>query len=146
MHNVELVKNDKVDDLLIVRTYSEYPQLPTGEYTALIGKISGCREEGIYGKYVKLTIPFLVKDPDSDDTITINFQSSNSMHPSGRLAPIIKGILGEMPDANFNLVDLEGAKVKVKLDDYMSPSGNIRSSVVSARKFRQKKKIENAIE
>lgn len=115
-------------------TTSGRRRLPEGEYLAKIGTITSEAVEGNRWNWTRLKIPFLIEDPETGETVTITFISSNTVAPGSRLYPILKGILGSEPTPGLNLQDLTNRKVFVTVQHSVDNRGLRWDIVVSVRR------------
>jgi hypothetical protein len=128
--------DEDVDDLLFIKRTNRKPKLAEGIFSGTIGKPKGERvfpEKFGEKPWTKVTIPFICKNPKSGEAVTVNFFASKSIGENSRLYPILKGIIGSVPDDGFSLKELEGKKVYVKIEHWVSGNGDIWENVVSAK-------------
>ncbi len=110
-----------------------------GDYPAKIGKLSAKKMMGVYEPWVRVTIPFNIKNRNSGKNVTVNFMASCSLNVNSRLFPIVKGILGKVPKGDFKLRQLEGKKVTVSIKHWEDKKGNVWENVVAVRQLKKKK-------
>lgn len=129
-----VVDDDEEDLLTLEAPPKREAQLPKGDYIAQVGKVTAERKIGETGKsWIKATIPFNIKK-SGGGTITIPFIASKNILPTGRLYPILEGILGEPPEPGFNLRQIEGKRVKVKIGHNEDSNGNVWEEILAVKK------------
>lgn len=132
---VDESKFNKDDNLMIMGEVKREPRLEVDDYPSTVGRGINAKREpiGMYGPWVKITIPFNVKDPKNDEIVTVNFIANKSIDPKSRLYSILKGILGRTPEAGLNLRELEGKRVMVSIEHRVDENGNVWENVSSVR-------------
>lgn len=138
---LELEESDEDDDdLFMLKESLRQPKLDEDDYLGTIGKVEAERvESGKYGPWVKITLPFIVKNPTTGEKVTVQFVANRSMDPKSRLYPILKGILGIAPSSGFNLKSVEGKKVKVSIEHRTDEKGNVWENIMAVRPFKKKR-------
>lgn len=121
------------ENLLILEDPAQYKVLEPGEHPAVVGRPLATKEYGERGPWIKVTLPFHVENPETKTIVDVPFFASNSMRPSGRLYPVIKGILGHNPEGGTNLKDLTGREVYVTIAHKVDSSGAIWPQISSVR-------------
>jgi hypothetical protein len=125
---------DKENDDLFIATYeTRKSNFAKGEYSSQVGKLNAERVQGDCGIWIKVTIPFLIRNPRTTKLETVNFTASKNLDPKKRLHPIVCGILGTDPGFNFDLRRLEGKKVKVRIGHHYDGNGNEWEEIVHVR-------------
>lgn len=136
---LDLEESDDDDDLFTLKESLRQPKLDEDDYLGTVGKPKAKKEEGKYGPWVKITLPFIIKHPETGEKITVPFIANRSMDPRSRLYPILKGILGVAPTSGFNLKSVEGKKVKVSIEHRPDEKGNVWENVIAVRPLRKKR-------
>ncbi|SMB82674.1 hypothetical protein SAMN00017405_0953 [Desulfonispora thiosulfatigenes DSM 11270] len=127
------------DDLFTLKESLRQPKLDETDYLGTVGKPKAEKEEGKYGPWVKITLPFIIKNPETGEKVTVPFVANRSMDPRSRLYSILKGILGAAPTSGFNLKGVEGKKVRVSIEHRTDEKGNVWENVIVVRPFRKKR-------
>lgn len=127
------------DDLLTLKESLREAKLDEDDYLATVGMPTAEKEEGKFGPWVKITLPFIIKSPETGEMVTVPFVANRSMDPKSRLYPILKGILGAAPSSGINLKSVEGKRVKVSIEHRTDEKGNVWENVIAARQIRKKK-------
>lgn len=132
---------DDEEDLFAMVKPKRISKLPEDEYLSIVGEVKAEKmPNGKFGKpWVRVTIPFDIKHPKTKETITVPFFANKSTGKNSRLYPIIKGILGHVPDEEYSLKDLIGKKVRVEIEHNQDDEGNVWENVVLVRPFKPKK-------
>lgn len=108
------------------------PQLKEMEYRATVGKITSTVIKTDSGSWNRITIPFEIWRTG----VTVLFFASNKLVRSGRLYPIVEGILGKAPNPKMNLGSLAGKSVVVSIKHRTDDSGNVWETITAARPLR----------
>ncbi|GED34938.1 hypothetical protein P9G84_16485 [Brevibacillus centrosporus] len=81
------------EDLLTVKKSLRKPKLDEDDYVAQVGQPKAEKmTTGQFGPWVKITIPFLIKHPDTKEGVTVEFSANRSIDSKSRLYPVLKGI------------------------------------------------------
>ncbi|MGG3887331.1 hypothetical protein [Brevibacillus panacihumi] len=137
--NYEETEGDD-EDLLTVKKLLRKPKLDEDDYVAKVGPPKAKKmATGEFGPWVKITIPFLIKHPDTKEGVTVEFSANRSIDSKSRLYPVLKGILGTELSNEIDLRDLEGRKVKVSIEHRKDEEGNVWENIVSVRKYTPKR-------
>jgi hypothetical protein len=115
--NPDPFKTKSIEDTFTVRLFVKNVLfLEAGEYLAVIREISSRRiENGRYGSYIEITIPFEIKVPGKDEIVQIDYKTSDNLSFNGKLYPLIKEILNIEPYDGFPIRQLEGKKALVEV-------------------------------
>jgi hypothetical protein len=136
----EYEEDDNEEDLFKMVKPKRKAKLPEADYPAVVGEVKVEKKTtGDYGPWVKTEIPFKIKHPKTGETITVPFFASKSTNKKSRLYPIIKGILGNVPDDEYSLKDLEGKKVCVTIEHREDGEGSVWDNVILVRPLQPKK-------
>ncbi|KZZ85048.1 hypothetical protein [Bacillus sp. SJS] len=133
---------DDEEDLFAMAKSKRTPHLPESEYPGVVGKVKVEKmPKGNFDKpWVRTTIPFQIKHPKTDEIITVPFFANKSTSKNSRLYPVIKGILGQVPQQEYSLKDLIGKKVYVVIEHREDETGDIWENVVQVRPLRSRKR------
>lgn len=132
----EVEESDDDDDLFTLKESLREAKLEEDDYLATVGKPVAEKEEGKYGPWVKITLPFIIKNPETGEKVTVPFVANRSMDPKSRMYPILKGIIGAAPTSGFNLKSVEGKRVKVSIKHRIDEKGNVWENIIAARQIR----------
>ncbi|WP_016993639.1 hypothetical protein [Lysinibacillus boronitolerans] len=132
-------ESDEEDDLFTLKESLRQAKLDEDDYLATIGKPTAEKEEGKFGPWVKITLPFIIKNPETGEKVTVPFVANRSMDSKSRLYPILKGIIGAAPTSGFNLKSVEGKRVKASIEHRTDEKGNVWENVIAVRQIRKKK-------
>lgn len=127
--------DDDDEDLFAMVKPKRKAKLPENVYSAQVGDVNAEKmDRGKFGKpWIRVTIPFNIKHPKTGEIVTVPFFANKSTGKNSRLYPIIKGILGRVPDEEYSLKHLIGKKVQVVIEHNEDDDGNIWENIVLVR-------------
>lgn len=121
------------DDLLTFKDDIRQPVLKEGEYLAKITNVTGEKRGNSDGRgWVNVKILFEIEH--AGFRVEVPFWAGMSLNPSGRLYPIVEGILGMPPELGMNLKMLQGRTTTVTIGHRKDEKSNIWEEIRSTRK------------
>lgn len=106
--------------------------LEDGEYHAHIGDIKFEEKMGKYGKWTRVTIPFIIIRDDQPPFTVLFFSGTNLRNPENRLLILLQSMFGNALSSQFDLMQIEGAEVMATVI-YKKEDDFERNEVISAR-------------
>ena len=124
---------EEEDDLLTFKDDIRQPVLKEGEYLAKITNVTGEKRRNSDGReWVNTKILFEIDHAGS--RVLVPFWAGMSLNESGRLYPIVEGILGMPPKPGMSLKMLQGRTTAVTIGHHKDAKGNVWEEIRSTRK------------
>ncbi len=127
---------DEIDedgvDLLLFPSNKRKTKLPEGK---AIGAVNDIKVESVKSKYEdqknynRITIVFSVKHPKTGELFDASFMANRDA-AEGKLNKFLTGLLGESPQAGWNMRELKGKKFNVIIKHKEDENGNVWANVV----------------
>ena len=120
------------DDLLTFKDDARQPVLKEGEYLAKITNVTGKKRWNSDGsEWVNVKILFEIEH--AGFRVEVPFWAGMSLSSSGRLYPIVKGILGMTPTPGMSLKMIEGRTTIVTIGHRKDEKSNIWEEIKNTR-------------
>ena len=110
--------------------------LEDGEYRARIGEVKFEEKMGKYGKWTRVTIPFIIIRENQPPITILFFSGTNLRSPENRLLILLQSMFGNALPKQFDLMQIERTEVMAKVI-YKKEDDFERNEVISARLLNQ---------